>query len=168
MQVQQVKQTIQHSSISYLIVVLTVLESNNSLIYPSIIISISNCVLNSPDKSFTKDHYPLICKDIQMLQYNYSPISTYYMFIMLVINKQLYLTNNLLCPMLICSLPSRYFNSRIIHLEKENYIYPLKMYVLTVSKVSAKNLEINFELANTSHKSKTNLNKFLYLYVKYV
>ena len=164
-QVQQEKQMIQHNSTPHMIVVLTVIESNNSLIYPSIIISLSNFVLNSPDKIFTKDHYPLIWKDIQMLHYNYSLISSYYMFIMLVINKQLYFTNNLLCPMLFCSPPGRYFNFRIIYLEKGNYIYPLKMYVLTVSKVSAKILEINSDLVNASQKDITNLNKFLYLYV---
>ena len=128
--------------------------------------SLSNCVLNSPDKFFTKDHYPLIWKDIQMLHYNYSFIYKYYMFIMLVINKQLYFTNNLLCPMLFCSPPGRYFNIRIIYLEKGNYIYPLKMYDLTVSKVSAKKILVtNSDLVNASHKDITNLNKFLYLYV---
>ena len=100
-----------------------------------------------------------------MLHYNYSLVSTYYMFIMLIINKPLYFTNNLLCLMLICSPPGRYLNFRIMYLEKGNYIYPVKMYVLTVSKVSAKILEINSDLANASHKGKTNLNKFLYLYV---
>ena len=192
MQVKQVKQMIQHNSTSYLIVVLTVLESNNSLIYPSIIISISNCVLNSPDKTFTKDHYPLLCKDIEILYYNYCFISTYYLFIVLVINEQLNFINKLLCTMLICSPPGKYFNFRIIYLEKENHFYPLKMYVLTVSKVPAKILDINSDLANASHegitnltvskvsakilinsnlanashKVITNLNQFLYLYIK--
>ena len=165
-QVQQEKQLIQHNNTPHIIVVLTVIEFNNSLIYPSIIISLSNCVLNSPDKFFTKDHYPLIWKDIQMLHYNYSFISKYYMFIMLVINKQLYFTNNLLCPMLFCSPPGRYFNIKIIYLEKGNYIYPLKMYCLTISKVSAKKkLVTNSDLVNASYKDITNLNKFLYLYV---